>query len=260
MYYYKATVQYDGTNYYGFQWQKGIPSIQQDLNLALGQLIEGKVTTMSSSRTDTGVHASEQIVKITTEVEVDDESFIEKFNTILPEQIRCLKIIPCDPKFNPTKGHRSKEYRYLFTNLLNAGPNYRFLANNPYPLDFEKMNRCVELIKGEHSFHNFVSMGSNVKTTIRVIHECELTRVNPHDVLQGELFKLPSDLIQCYQLRIVGNGFLKQMVRHLMSALWHVGNGRISIEEFELLLRGPMKEKRMWKVASARGLHLYKFN
>jgi tRNA pseudouridine38-40 synthase len=116
------------------------------------------------------------------------------------------------------------------------------------------------MIQGKHSFHNFVSMGSNVKTTIREVYECDLTIINPHDILVGELFKISIELTECYELRIVGSGFLKQMVRHLMSAMWLVGNGRMSLNDFDYLLNGPIKDKRLWKVASSRGLHLYKFN
>lgn len=261
MNYYKATIQYDGTGYFGFQWQKDIPTIQNDFNLALAKLVSGKITTMGASRTDSGVHALEQFVKITSENEIDCETFLEKFNKTLPSQIRCLRITPCEGSFNPIMASSSKEYRYLFTNKLNSGCiDQRFVANNPYALDIKLMKECAELIVGKHNFHNFFSAGSNVKTTIREVLFCELTEIDPHTVLpRNDIFSLPEDLKQCYQLRIEGKGFLKQMVRHLMSALWLVGGGKISKDEFKLLLNGPVKSSRLWKVASPRGLYLYQF-
>jgi tRNA pseudouridine38-40 synthase len=261
MNYYKAKIQYDGTNYFGFQWQKGIPTIQNDFNQSLSKLIAGKITTMGASRTDTGVHALEQIVKITSEHPIDCESFLISFNKTLPSQIRCLSFVPCEGSFNPISGNGFKEYRYLFTNTpKSSGIEQRFIANNPYSLNLDQMKKCAEKIVGKHDFHNFCSAGSNVKTTVREIFSCELTKVDPHIILpQLDLFFLSQDLKQCYQLRIEGSGFLKQMVRHLMSALWFVGSGKISPEEFSLLLDGPLKTRRLWKVASPRGLYLYQF-
>ncbi len=261
MNYYKATIQYAGTNYFGFQYQKGIPTIQDDLNRSLSQILVGKVTTMGSSRTDTGVHALNQIVKIAAEDYIGCELLLRSLNAVLPPQIRCLGIDLCDASFRPTSHSASKEYRYLFTNIpRSVCLDQLFIANHPYPLNFDLMKECTQMILGEHNFQNFCSAGSNVKTTIRNILACELSEVDPHLVLpQDGLFFLPPALRTCYQFKIEGNGFLKQMVRHLMSAVWLVGRGKISPAEFSLLLKGPTKLQRLWKVAPPRGLFLYQF-
>lgn len=257
-FYYKAKVQYDGTDYYGFQWQKDLRTIQSDINQALSEVVPGKISTMGASRTDTGVHALDQYVKITSENEIDCSSFLSHINKSLPSQIRCLAITPCEKGFKPASDGISKEYRYFFTNTI--GENHaerRFIANNPYPINLEAMKFCAQALVGKHDFHNFVSMGSNVKTTVREITSCELSEINPHELFaQSEIFQV--DVIKCYQLRIEGNGFLKQMIRHLMTAMWKVGNGRLSVEEFILLLNGPKREKTLWKVAHPKGLFLYR--
>jgi tRNA pseudouridine38-40 synthase len=260
-YYYKAHLQYDGTNYCGFQWQKDLRTIQDDFNQALAKIMDGKITTMGASRTDTGVHAVEQIVRITCEHSVDCVSFLNELNQALPSQIKCLSLIDCEGSYNPTTANKSKEYRYLFTNTLKSGcMDQMFIANHPYQLNLELMKQCTQMIVGKNSFHNFCSAGSNVKTTIRDITYCEISEVDPHQVLpQKDLFLIDPALKNCYQLKIEGTGFLKQMVRHLMSALWMVGSGKISPEEFSLLLHGPLKTKRLWKVADPRGLYLYQF-
>ncbi|MFA5583187.1 MAG: hypothetical protein WDA09_03150 [Bacteriovoracaceae bacterium] len=193
MNYYKATIQYDGSNYFGFQWQKDIATIQ---NVALSALVAGKVTTMSASRTDTGVHALEQIVKITSEEEIECTSFLDPFNQTLPSDITCLKIEPCSGSFNPTLFSSSKEYRYLFSDTLESrGIEIKYVASYPYELNMKAMQDAARMIVGTHDFRNFYSMGSNVKTTIREILRCELTEVDPHSVLiNSELFPVSPDL------------------------------------------------------------------
>ena len=258
-YYYKATLQYDGTGYAGFQWQKDIPSIQNDFNQAITSLIQGKITTMGASRTDTGVHALKQVVKITSQNPIECSSTLGPLNHALPAQIRCLELEVCPSEFKPANDPISKEYRYYFTNIRNVEDlDRRFIANFSLPLDIELMKRCLREILGTHDFQNFCSAGSNVKSTIRDITSCELTEINPHSIFrESELFKIPLQQTSCYQLRIEGNGFLKQMIRHLVSALWMVGSGKLTRDEFIFQLKGPKREKRIWKVASPSGLYLY---
>jgi tRNA pseudouridine38-40 synthase len=258
--YYKATIQYDGSDHFGFQWQLGIPTLQNDFNLSIQQLVGGKITSMGASRTDTGVHAFHQVVKVTSANPIDRENFKTELNQVLPQQIRCLDFAPCASSFKPVSDSKLKEYRYFFTNTLKSECNeQKFIANNPFKLDIEAMKYCAGKIVGKHDFKNFCSMGSNVKTTIREITFCELTEVNPHIIFRdSSLFHIDENLTSCYQLRIEASGFLKQMIRHLMSALWRVGSGKFTTDEFELLLNGPLKEKRLWKVADPRGLYLYK--
>jgi tRNA pseudouridine38-40 synthase len=260
MNYYLAKLQYDGTDYFGFQWQKDLPTIQNDFNQALATLGSGSFSTMGASRTDSGVHAFEQYVKITIENEIECAGVVAKLNTNLPPQIRCLDMIPCEGSFRPTKDSTFKEYRYFFTNLIGVNcSDRRFIANNPYEINFEAMRTCVAAIVGKHDFHNFYSQGSNVTTTIRDVTVCELTQIDPRPIFSSSsIFRLPEQLTSCYQLRLGGNGFLKQMIRHLMTALWKVGNGRLTVAQFLLLLDGPRKTKPLWKVANPKGLFLYR--
>lgn len=259
--YYKATIQYDGTNYCGFQWQQDIPSIQDELNKAIGKITHGKITTMGASRTDTGVHAMEQVVKITSEHPIES-SALTALNSFLPKDIRCLDLKPSSGEFKPASDPISKEYRYFFTNKREVlSEDRRFISNNPYTLNIDAMKTCFNAIIGTHNFQNFCSAGSNVKSTIRDITFCELSEIDPHTIFSGsELFQIPKDLERCYQLRIVGNGFLKQMIRHLMSATWMVGSGKLTTDEFLHLLNGPKRDQKLWKVAPSQGLFLYKLN
>lgn len=256
MNYYKAILQYDGSDRLGFQWQEGIPTIQGDLNLSLQQILEGKVTTRAASRTDKGVHAFGQVVKISAE----DPSTLDatRLNAALPSHIRCLDISPCGGAFIPSVDQLSKEYRYLFTNTpVVSGQDQRYIAQTPFPLNIGHLQTCVDMLKGTNDFRNFWSIGGISNTTIRDILQCDLTMIDPQELFRDSLFTA-GQVASCWQFRIVGKGFLKHMVRHLVGALWMVGNCRLSVEDFSQLLHGELKESRPWKKADPRGLYLLK--
>jgi tRNA pseudouridine38-40 synthase len=256
MNYYKAILQYDGSDRMGFQWQEGMPTIQGDLNLSLEKILEGKVTTRAASRTDKGVHAFGQVVKISAE----DPSPLNaaRLNSALPSHIRCLAISPCKGDFIPSVDQLSKEYRYLFTNTPGiSGQDQRFIANTPFTLNFDHVQTCVDMLKGTNDFRNFWSIGGVANTTLRDILECDLTTINPQELFKDTLFT-SGHVTSCWQFRIVGKGFLKHMVRHLVGSLWMVVNGRLTVKDFSELLHGEQKEQRPWKKADPRGLYLLK--
>ena len=262
MNYYKTIIQYNGSSYAGFQWQDGVQTVQSEINNALSKIIEGKFSTTAASRTDTGVHAKEQVVKITCINPIDTSLFLKSFNEVLPSSIKCYKIESSDGLFRPASFAVSKEYRYFFTNKTQVSKEDSiFIANISNKLNIDSMNACVQSLIGEHDFQNFYSSGSNVKSTIRNISFCELSEINPQDIFSAsEIFSIPSNLQSCYQLKIEASGFLKQMIRHIVSALWMVGSGKLTTNEFITLLNGAKSTKQHWKVAPPNGLYLYKIN
>lgn len=258
MNYYKAILQYDGSDRMGFQYQDGMPTIQGDLNLSLEKILQGKVTTRAASRTDKGVHAMGQVVKISAE----DSSPLDsaRVNSALPSHMRCLDLSSCAGDFIPSVDQVSKEYRYLFTNTPGiSGENQRYIAQTPYPLNMDHIQSCVEMLKGTNDFRNFWSIGGISNTTIREILECDLTMINPHELFEDTFFTA-GDVTSCWQFRIIGKGFLKHMVRHLVGSLWMVGNGRLTVKDFSELLYGQQKHQRPWKKADPRGLYLMRVN
>lgn len=262
MYYYKTIFQYRGNQYAGFQWQKNLTTVQGEINLALRKILKGKTTTMSASRTDSGVHALFQIVKITCEHPLQLGTFLNDINSHLPKDIHCLAIGVSDALFKPNSHSSNKEYRYFFTNKKLPNKEEQLLvANISNQLNIELIEQCLVKIIGTHDFCNFASSGSNVRSTIRTIMNCELSIINPQEFfLEQSLFFPPPSLTQCYQLRISADGFLKQMIRHLVSALWLVGSGKMSVEEFFNLIDGEKRKGPLWKVAPANGLYLYNIN
>jgi tRNA pseudouridine38-40 synthase len=250
MNFHKAILQYDGTGRQGFQHSDGAQTIQGDLNLSLQTILKGDFTTRAASRTDKGVHALAQVIKISAE----DATTLTaaQLNTALPAHIRCLEISACAADFIPSIDQRTKEYRYLFSSTANE----RFMAQAPSTLNFDLMQTCVELIKGTNDFKNFWSIGGVSNTTLREILACDLTQINPQDFFQDTLFT--TNTTSCWQFRIHGTGFLKHMVRHLVGALWEVGSGKLSVDEFSKLLHGDLKPQRPWKKADPKGLFLVK--
>lgn len=260
MHYYQVSLQYDGSDYAGFQWQKNLPTIQAEINQAFAKILKGKFSTTGASRTDSGVHALHQVVKLTCEEAYQERVLLKALRENLPSQIRVLSIEQCAPLFHPTAMATCKEYRYLFTNLK-GGPlaSQKYLANIANPLDVEVMQQVTMLLVGRHDFKNFYSTGSNVKSTVRVIERAELSRINPHALLNSAgLFAVKAELTECFEFKIAANGFLKQMIRHLVSALWMVGSEKLSREDFIKLLQGPQITQKPWRIAAARGLFLTK--
>lgn len=247
MNFYQAILQYDGSERQGFQHSEGMLTIQGDINQALATILKGEFATRAASRTDKGVHALAQVVKISAEDSVN----LGPFNAALPAHIHCLELTTCAQEFIPSIDQTSKEYRYLFADV-----EQRYIAQAPAPLDIASMQTCVEMLKGTNDFKNFWSIGGVSNTTVREILDCDLTMTNPQDLFKNTLFS--SELTSCWQFRIHGRGFLKHMVRHLVGALWQVGTGKLTPEDFARYLHGELKPQRPWKKADPRGLFLVK--
>ena len=246
---YKAILQYDGTGRLGFQSLPNDPTIQGDLNTALKRVLLGEFTTRAASRTDKGVHAIAQVVKITTEDQTP--LGLAQLNNHLPAHIRCLSLDPCPVDFIPSMDQRSKEYRYLFSSMAD-----RYVACAPEGLRIPEMQACATMLVGLQDFKNFWSIGGVSNSTLREILACEIDLTDPRELFCDTLFT--TELTSCYQFKIVGTGFLKHMVRHLMGALWLVGTGTLSVADFQRYLHGELKPQRPWKKADPRGLFLYK--
>lgn len=254
MNYYRLTIQYKGTKYLGWQVQPesaGL-TVQGELNKAL-QLVSknSEVSSMGAGRTDSGVHALGQVAKIGMHLVIPPANLIKALNVNLPDDIRVIEASFSDYEFFPTVHAKSKEYHYRFTcaRMFNAFQN-DLIVNHPFELDIEKMREACKILIGEHDFSNFYCEGTEVSSNIREIYECEILEVD-----QGNWNMLPSH----YIFRIVGNGFLKQMVRLLMGAVWNIGRGKISLEEFKASLSAK-KTERLGPVAPPSGLYMVRVN
>jgi tRNA pseudouridine38-40 synthase len=259
MYHHRLVISYKGTNYFGWQdlgTSEQKPTIQASIHQILKKICKYQSCTISAaSRTDAGVHAQGQVAKITIPIAIDSEKLLLGMNSLLPNDIRILQCEPCAAEFNSNKDCKSKEYHYYFC----ADPVYNPVLNDivahiasnnialsTEALDIELMQRACKLFIGEHDFYNFARRDANSSSTFRTIFSCEILQVQPSTF--GN---------KIYYLKIVGNGFLRQMVRYIAGALFAIGRNQLSLSGISDALVNH-KEGKLSPRAKSRGLHLIK--
>lgn len=249
MFSHKLRLQYHGREYFGWQKQKGSgPTVQGKLEKALRMIFKEDIKTMGSGRTDTGVHAYDQYAFFSMPFSIPAEAVVKGLNSNLPQSIRVIDCTENEGNLHPTVSAKSREYRYLFTNTEVHNPLVsEIMANNSYKLDFSKMEEVCSVFIGKHDFVNYFCVGSDVATTVREIFECELVLIP----------KSSNGLIsEHWMFRVVGTGFLKQMVRLMVGTMWAVGREKFTVEEVRNSLKGPSGSK-LGAVVPASGLHKF---
>ena len=206
------TVEYDGTNYAGWQRQANAMTVQEKLEIALKKLTGEIIGVSGASRTDAGVHAMGQSAHFDTESRIPADKFSYALNTMLPPDIRVVHSEEVSSEFHSRFSTKGKRYRYLF----HAAPHACAIGRNThahviYPLDEALMHREAQDLVGEHDFAAFAASGSVVKDTVRTVYRCDVTR-------EGNEIKLI----------VEGNGFLYNMVRIIAGTLIGVGSGNIA--------------------------------
>jgi tRNA pseudouridine38-40 synthase len=247
---YKIVIQYKGTHYQGFQIQSNGQTIQGEINSALKLLSKSEdVKSVGSGRTDAGVHALAQVMRVEIPVEIPAKNLVRAMNSVLPADIRVIDASEATKEFHPIFSAKSKEYNYVFTTDEVISPFAgELMSHFPGFLDIEMMKKACKVFCGEHDFINYQCVGTEVESTVRQILSCELVRFES----EGHWGHLAGEY---YVLKIVGTGFLKQMVRLIMGALINVGKGKITLEELEKSLKTPLKN-RLGSTAPPQGLYL----
>lgn len=258
MNFYKLTLSYNGFPYEGWQKQPhDRATVQGELEKCLKELFPNSkdaLHTLGSGRTDRGVHAVGQVVKLSLVENVPESGLKKALNGKLSPNIRVLECAECSSSFHPILDSLSKEYRYYLLPTSNQSPFlYPFVTYWNQPFDLSKAKMALSLFKGEHDFHNFFTTGTPVKSTVRKIYECQV--LENHDEL-GSFFEFPEGTL-CFELK--GEGFLKQMVRCIMGAILSHAKGDCSVEELANALKSREKV-RIGRVAPSNGLYLYQVN
>ncbi len=205
------TVEYDGTNYAGWQRQSNALAVQQVIEEALARLTGERVVLHGASRTDAGVHALGQCAHFDTDSRIPGEKFSYAVNTMLPPDIRIRHSQEVPESFHARFSARGKRYRYLFYDAPHAGALNRLThAHSIYPLDDGRMRREALSLLGTHDFAAFAASGSVVRDTVRTLWRADVTR-NGNDVM----------------LIVEGNGFLYNMVRIIAGTLRDIGSGKL---------------------------------
>ncbi|MBA3869390.1 MAG: tRNA pseudouridine(38-40) synthase TruA [Anaerolineae bacterium] len=220
---YRATLAYDGTAYQGFQRQaSGIPSIQAAVEQAIANVSGQQVTVSGAGRTDTGVHASGQVIAFDVEWAHKDHDLLRALNARLPQDI-ALQDIRQQPGFHPRYDALSRLYRYR---VLVAVQRQPLLRERVWQLrqsvDSELMEQAANLFLGEKDF-GALGKPTQGEVTIRTVFQSEWA------AQQTEFGTLMTYTVEA-------NGFLQHMVRRMVAMLVQVGQNRIPLERFEELL------------------------
>jgi tRNA pseudouridine38-40 synthase len=238
------TLEYDGTNYHGFQWQAGLPSIQRELEKAIKKLTGERVRVITASRTDAGVHAAGQIASFRTESPLPVDTFVQGLNHYLPRDIAVKTARRVDDSYNVRRDAISREYSYYILNSPTRSPmreGFSYFVTSP--LDIEAANRAAESLIGEHDFASFASSnGAMIRSTVRRVFKARLER-------EGELVIF----------NIVANSYLTHQVRNTVGALIRVALGKMSADEFSSIIEAK-KPGLAGPTAPACGLCLTRIN
>ena len=240
---YLIKFSYDGSNYIGFQKQKGKETIQGKLEEALTKVNNGKNTTITATgRTDKGVHALSQYGHADIDVDINEKKLKRALNSNLPDDIHIIETKIVSNNFHARYDVLEKEYQYKI-NLGEYNPlerNYVFQYN--HTLDIDKMKEGIKYFIGEHDFRAFVTDNKEKENCIRTI---TYAKINEKDNILTIIFK--------------GNGFLRYQVRNMVGILIKVGENKIEPIKIKEIIASKDRRKS-GKTAPPEGLYLTAIN
>jgi len=216
-------MSYNGAPFCGWQLQPGVPTVQGELEKALGTLLRSQVGVTGAGRTDTGVHSLHYVAHFDFYGELDLQDLRYKLNAILPKGISIGSITPAAEDFHARFSATARCYSYFVHRSKNP-----FLDDRSYyfaypDVDFALMNRCAALLLGRHDFSCFEKSGGDNKTSICTVTKAEWVQYDE----------------QCWRFDIQADRFLRNMVRATVGTLLEVGRGRRSPEDFASLILPP---------------------
>jgi tRNA pseudouridine38-40 synthase len=256
-YHYKVVIAYKGSHYFGWQ-DLGDGGKKPTVQFAITQVLQKicKFTdckVSAASRTDAGVHARGQVAKLSTGTDIPAEKLQLGMNSLLPDDIRIMACTHCLPEFNASQDSVSKIYRYYFsldkvsTPLLNDMVAHVVLCDDlqsDKTQRLEAMRQACEYFVGEYDFYSYSVNNKQVKSTVRQVLRFDLRRANFSDMSDNT-----------HYFEIEGTGFLRQMIRYVIGALFELARGKIVVAEIQAALHQHNEHKLSAK-AKARGLHL----
>ena len=219
---YKLVLEYDGTDYNGWQRQPDLPTVQGTVEEALARLAALESPLYAAGRTDAGVHARGQVVNFTGTLKTPPERFPAAVNTFLPGDIVVRDCVEVEDGLNARRSATAREYiYYIHTGHYPSPFNRRFTHHHPGELDGERMGRALGHVTGVHDFAAFCRREEG-KSSVREVYKAELVR-------GGEMVGI----------RVRANAFVWMMMRMLCGSLLEVGRGKWPVERFlEVLQSG----------------------
>ncbi|AJC50566.1 tRNA pseudouridine(38-40) synthase TruA [Coxiella endosymbiont of Amblyomma americanum] len=234
-------ISYDGTDYRGWQAQKGLKTIQGELEAALFSVANHAVSVVCAGRTDAGVHASEQVVHFDTTSCRSVRSWVFGVNSRLSPNISVLWAKEVEQCFHARFSARARRYRYvIYNHATRPGILHNAVGWYFKPLDENRMKIAARYFLGEHDFRSFQSKGCQSKTSVRIISQIKIFRVQRMIVIE-----------------VQGNAFLLHMIRNIVGVLIAVGSGRKEPEWADFVLKSrDYCHGKITMAVSPNGLYL----
>ncbi|MDE7018188.1 MAG: tRNA pseudouridine(38-40) synthase TruA [Lachnospiraceae bacterium] len=236
------TVAYDGTNYCGWQVQPNGETIEGVLNRCLFELLEEEIEVIGASRTDSGVHALCNIAVFDTDTSIPVAKLANALNARLPDDIKIQSAKEVDASFHPRRCESRKTYEYRIYNAPFPMPTERLYTHFSYtPFDLVQMQEAAVYLIGTHDFKSFCNADSQAESTVRQIENVEVSKRGDQIII-----------------RVVGRGFLYNMVRIIAGTLMEVGRGHLPAQDIERILEAKDRSAA-GPTAPACGLTLVKY-
>lgn len=244
---YKLLIQYDGTDFHGWQVQENARTIQGELERVIGQLEDAPVKVLGSGRTDAGVHAEGQVANVKLDRAWTGDKLRNAINGNLWRDIRIINAERVDDDFHARFSAKGKSYIYRIVNAPVMSPFWRrFALHETRPLDIARMNDAARLMLGQHDWTAFSSALSESENKVRNVTACTVESVWDR--------RANTNIIE-FQIR--ANGFLRYMVRSIMGTLLEVGRGEKDSETIQTALVS-LDRGLAGQTAPANGLSLIK--
>lgn len=248
----KLTLQYDGTDYSGWQIQKNDATIQGLLEDAIFSLTGERSRITGAGRTDAGVHAFEQIAVFETTSTLSLDVVLQALNAKLPMDIMVTESEECPEDFHPRYKAKNKRYSYIISNKV---PGSVFLNRYSWQLGFqlniEAMREASEYLIGRHDFSCFQASGCSAKHPVRELSSITISDLAPFEFIT---FRIYTPVIK---ITIEGNAFLRHMVRNIVGTLVDIGSDKYPPAKIKEIL-GSMDRRNAGQTAPAHGLFLEK--
>ena len=234
------TIQYDGTDFYGWQVQAKGRTVQGDIEKALLIIYpEEKITLLGAGRTDAGVHALGITANVKLPSKLSSNELLQALNGNLNQDVRIDSTEEVEDDFHARFSATAREYEYRFVKLFSP-VSRNYTTPLKWEIDKNLLNECAELLPGKHDFTSFCKATAEVDNKI-----CTVFFSNWEESDEMLIFKIKA------------NRFLQHMVRYLAGTMLEVARGRYALSDFNSLLRNK-KTKAVVVRAPAQGLYLKK--
>ena len=236
---YFIKLAYNGTHYHGWQSQPNASSVQETLTKGLSVILNSELTIMGAGRTDTGVHAKEMYAHFDFEKAFDPKTIVHKLNSYLPKDIVVYDIIPVSDEAHTRFDATKRTYQYHINPYKNAFTQVGSWYFHQ-ELDVDLMNQAAQLLFNHTNFQCFSKVNTDVNTFDCTIFEAFWKKENEQLIFT-----------------ITANRFLRNMVRAIVGTLVYVGLRKISLADFDAIIRSKSRDKAGFSVP-AHGLYLTK--